>query len=42
MSTEWSLDEIYKGFDDKGYDKRFEIENIEFELEFKGLVKINF
>lgn len=31
-----------KGFDDMGYDKGFEIENIEFELEFKSLVEINF
>lgn len=41
-TVKWVKGLIYKGLDDMGYDKRFEIENIEFELEFKGLVKINF
>ena len=41
-AVKWVKGLIYKGFDDKGYDKGFEIENIEFELEFKGLVEINF
>lgn len=41
-TVKWVKGLIYKGLDDKGYDKGFKIENIEFELEFKGLVKINF
>lgn len=41
-TVKWAKGLIYKGLDDKGYDKGFEIENIEFELEFKGLVEINF
>lgn len=41
-AVKWVKGLIYKGLDDMGYDKGFEIENIEFELEFKGLVEINF
>ena len=29
-AVKWVKGLIYKGFDDKGYDKGFEIENIEF------------
>ena len=38
----WLKGLIFKGFNDKGYDKGFKIENIEFGLEFKGLVEIDF
>ena len=40
--VKWVKGLIYKGLDDMGYDKGFEIENIEFEFEFKALVEINF